>query len=67
MNTRKTGSIALAAAAAILFSTASFNAAAADDGKVKCQGVNSCKGQGFVEMSSKSDCDAAKAKMKASS
>ena len=36
MNTRKTGSIALAAAAAIMFSTASFNAAAADDGKADC-------------------------------
>ena len=40
MNTRKTGSIALAAAAAIMFSTASFTAAAADDGKVKCEGAN---------------------------
>ena len=42
MNTRKTGSIALAAAAAILFSAASFTAAAADDGKVKWTGANSC-------------------------
>ena len=67
MNTRKTGSIALAAAAAIMFSTASFTAAAADDGKVKCEGVNSCKGQGFTMTSTKADCDAAKAKMKASS
>jgi hypothetical protein len=28
-----------------MFATASFTAAAADDGKVKCEGVNSCKGQ----------------------
>jgi hypothetical protein len=37
--------LALAAAAAMLFATVSMNAAAADEGKVKCDGVNACKGQ----------------------
>jgi hypothetical protein len=37
-------SVALAAAAAVLFSTAAFTTASADEAKVQCQGVNSCKG-----------------------
>ena len=41
----RTTSLALAAAAAVMFATVSFNAAAADEGKVKCEGVNACKGQ----------------------
>ena len=36
---------ALAAAAALLFSVGSFTPAAADEAKVHCDGVNSCKGQ----------------------
>ena len=44
MSARKT-TLALAAAAAVLFATVSINAAAADEGKVKCEGVNACKGQ----------------------
>jgi hypothetical protein len=45
MNSRKMTSVALAAAAAMAFSMASITtASAADDGKVKCEGVNSCKG-----------------------
>ena len=44
MSARKT-TIALAAAAAVMFATVSVNAAAADEGKVKCEGVNACKGQ----------------------
>ncbi len=45
MSSRKMSSVALAAAAAVLFSTAPFmTASAADEGKVKCEGVNSCKG-----------------------
>jgi hypothetical protein len=44
MSARKT-TLALAAAAAVMFATVSVNAAAADEGKVKCEGVNSCKGQ----------------------
>lgn len=35
---------ALATAAALLFSTAVVSVAQAEDAKVKCQGVNSCKG-----------------------
>jgi hypothetical protein len=37
-------SVALAAAAAVMFSTAAVQTARADDAKVKCEGVNSCKG-----------------------
>jgi hypothetical protein len=44
MSARKS-TLALAAAAAVMFATVSFNAAAADEGKVKCEGVNACKGQ----------------------
>ncbi len=29
----------------LMFATVSLNAAAADEGKVKCEGVNACKGQ----------------------
>lgn len=36
---------ALAAAAALLFSVASFTTASADEAKMHCDGVNSCKGQ----------------------
>jgi len=62
MNSRKMSSVALAAAAAVMFSTAFVGtASAADEAKVKCEGVNSCKGQGFVEMT-QAKCDAAKAK-----
>jgi hypothetical protein len=45
MNSRKLSGIALAAAAAIMFSTVAATTAGADEAKVKCQGVNSCKGQ----------------------
>ena len=64
---------AIAAAAALLFSVGSFTTASADEAKVHCDGVNSCKGQsscksaknsckgqGFKELTQK-DCDAAKA------
>jgi hypothetical protein len=44
MSARKS-TLALAAAAAVMFATVSINAAAADEGKVKCEGVNACKGQ----------------------
>jgi hypothetical protein len=36
-------SVALAAAAAVMFSTVAVTASA-DEAKVKCEGVNSCKG-----------------------
>lgn len=55
-------SLALATAAAVMFSSAPLTAAnAADEAKVKCEGVNACKGQGFL-MLTKAECDAAKAK-----
>jgi hypothetical protein len=37
--------VAIASAAALLFSMAPIATAAADEAKVKCEGVNSCKGQ----------------------
>jgi hypothetical protein len=45
MNSRKMTTVALAAAAAVMFSTAFVGTASADDAKVKCEGVNSCKGK----------------------
>jgi len=42
----KFSGIAMATAAALLFSSATFtSASAADAAKVKCEGVNSCKGK----------------------
>jgi hypothetical protein len=45
VNTPKTSTVALAAAAAVMFSTMAFTVAQADEAKVKCGGVNACKGQ----------------------
>ena len=45
--TKKFSGVALATAAAMLFSTAAvLPAHAADEAKVKCEGANSCKGKG---------------------
>jgi uncharacterized membrane protein len=45
ITSKKLSGLALATAAAMMFSTAPLTAAnAADDGKVKCEGVNACKG-----------------------
>jgi hypothetical protein len=45
MSTQKTARAAMAAAAALLFtSVAAPTASAADQAKVKCEGVNACKG-----------------------
>ena len=63
MNSRKMTSVALAAAAAMAFSMAAVTNASAADAKVHCEGVNSCKGKGFLEMT-QAQCDAAKAKAK---
>lgn len=42
---KKLSSLALATAAAVMFSTAPLTVAnAADEAKVKCEGVNACKG-----------------------
>ncbi|HEY4366513.1 MAG TPA: hypothetical protein VGN07_04705 [Steroidobacteraceae bacterium] len=46
-STKKFSGVALATAAAMLFSTATvMTAHAADEAKVKCEGGNSCKGKG---------------------
>jgi hypothetical protein len=44
MNGKKLSSLALATAAAVMFSTAPLTAAQAEEAKVKCEGVNACKG-----------------------
>jgi len=44
MATSKTG-LAIASAAALLFSIATISTAAADEAKVHCSGTNACKGQ----------------------
>jgi hypothetical protein len=44
-STKTLSSAALAAAAAVLFSTIPFASASADEAKVECHGVNACKGQ----------------------
>jgi hypothetical protein len=44
MTSRVLSNIALAAAAAVMFSTVAAGTANAAEGKVKCEGVNSCKG-----------------------
>jgi hypothetical protein len=46
---------AFATAAALLFSVASFTTASADEAKVRCEGVNSCKGQSSCK-SAKNSC-----------
>lgn len=54
-STKMTG-MALAAAAAALFTTASIGTAvAAEEAKVQCTGANACKGQGACK-SAKNDC-----------
>jgi hypothetical protein len=46
MSTQKATRAAIATAAALLFSTIAVpTAGAADEGKVKCEGVNACKGK----------------------
>ena len=45
MKNRKLSTAALAAAAAALFSAGSATTFAGDEAKVKCEGVNGCKGQ----------------------
>jgi hypothetical protein len=44
MGNRKLSSVALAAAAAVMFTTVSATAGA-QESTVKCEGVNACKGQ----------------------
>jgi len=66
MHARKLTGLAMATAAAALFATAGIAPVAAkEEAKVHCNGVNQCKckGKGWLYLS-KSDCDAAQAKMK---
>src|SRR5262249_25130628 len=48
-------SVALAAAAAMIFASAPLATASADDAKVKCEGANACKGQSACK-SAKNSC-----------
>jgi hypothetical protein len=45
MHTNKATRAAIATAAALLFSNMAVTTAGAADAKVKCEGVNACKGQ----------------------
>src|SRR5580698_5616924 len=54
MNSKSLSRVALAAAAAVMFSTVAMTTASADDAKVKCSGVNSCKGQSACKSASNS-------------
>lgn len=54
MNARKLSGIALATAAAGLFAVTAAGPAAAQAAKVKCEGVNGCKGQGGCKGASNS-------------
>ena len=44
MSSRILSGVALAAVAAVMFSTVAATTAQAAEGKMKCEGVNSCKG-----------------------
>ena len=52
---KSVSSAALATAAALLFSVGSFTTASADEAKIHCDGVNSCKGQASCK-SAKNSC-----------
>lgn len=45
MNTNKAARVAVATAAALIFSNMAVTTAGAVEAKVKCEGVNSCKGK----------------------
>ena len=55
MKTTKAGGVAIATAAALLFGTLMVSTASADEAKIKCTGVNSCKGQSSCK-SAKNSC-----------
>ena len=54
MSMTKTTGVALAVAAAGLFSIAPMSVAVADEGKVHCYGVNKCKGHNDCKSASNS-------------
>ena len=49
--TRKLGGAAIATAAALIFSSLAVSTASADEAKMKCAGVNACKGQSACKSS----------------
>ena len=55
MKTTKAGGVAIATAAALLFGSFAVSTASADEAKIKCTGVNSCKGQSSCK-SAKNSC-----------
>ncbi len=55
MKTTKAGGVAIATAAALLFGALVTTTASADEAKMKCTGVNSCKGQSSCK-SAKNSC-----------
>jgi hypothetical protein len=50
----KTTSAAMATAAALLFGTIAISTASAEEAKIQCTGVNSCKGQSACKSASNS-------------
>jgi hypothetical protein len=54
LKTKSVSGAAIATAAALLFSVASIATASADEAKVHCDGVNSCKGQSSCKSASNS-------------
>ena len=54
MMSKSISGAAIASAAAMLFSVASITSASADEAKVHCTGVNSCKGQSSCKSASNS-------------
>lgn len=54
MKSQKLLGAALATAAAVMFSTLAVTASAAEEVKVKCEGVNACKGQSACKTASNS-------------
>jgi hypothetical protein len=55
MKTSKAAGAAIATAAALLFGTLTAAPASADEAKIKCTGVNACKGQSSC-MSARNSC-----------
>jgi hypothetical protein len=52
--TKSASGAAIATAAALLFGVASITPASADEAKIHCDGVNSCKGQSSCKSTSNS-------------
>lgn len=53
-NASKTTGAALATAAALLFNSLSIATASAEEAKIRCDGVNACKGQSACQTASNS-------------